>query len=123
MRYILSASLIILAFIQFSTPFCFTCSCIILSSSQFIMCFGKTKTLKTLRNKCNNDTDIELGFNIDDRCDYIDPEQLKDTKFDKTSLNVIQLNCRGIKSTRKPYGFMQSSFWVIMVVHVMVSGD
>ena len=61
------------------------------------MCFGKTKTLKTLRNKCNNDTDIELGFNIDDRCDYIDPEQLKDTKFDKTSLNVIQLNCRGIK--------------------------
>ena len=26
-------------------------------------------------------------------------------------------------STRKPYGFMQSSFWVIMVVHVMVSGD
>ena len=25
--------------------------------------------------------------------------------------------------TRKPYGFMQSSFWVIMVVHVMVSGD
>ena len=62
------------------------------------MCFGKTKTLKTLRNKCNNYTDIELGFNIDDRCDYIDPEQRKDMKFDKTSLNVIQLNCRGIKS-------------------------
>ena len=28
-----------------------------------------------------------------------------------------------IKKTRKPYGFMQSSFWVIMVVHVMVSVD
>ena len=26
-------------------------------------------------------------------------------------------------STRKPYGFMQSSFWVIMMVHVMVCGD
>ena len=25
--------------------------------------------------------------------------------------------------TRKPYGFMQSSFWVIMMVHVMVCGD
>ena len=25
--------------------------------------------------------------------------------------------------TRKPYGFMQSSFWVIMMVHVMVFGD
>ena len=24
---------------------------------------------------------------------------------------------------RKPYGFMQSSFWVIMMVHVMVCGD
>ena len=27
------------------------------------------------------------------------------------------------KVTRKPYGFMQSSFWVIMMVHVMVCGD
>ena len=27
------------------------------------------------------------------------------------------------KPTRKPYGFMQSSFWVIMMVHVMVCGD
>ena len=26
-------------------------------------------------------------------------------------------------TTRKPYGFMQSSFWVIMMVHVMVCGD
>ena len=25
--------------------------------------------------------------------------------------------------TRKPYGFMQSFFWVIMMVHVMVCGD
>ena len=25
--------------------------------------------------------------------------------------------------TRKPYGFMQNSFWVIMMVHVMVCGD
>ena len=28
-----------------------------------------------------------------------------------------------IQTTRKPYGFMQSSFWVIMMVHVMVCGD
>ena len=28
-----------------------------------------------------------------------------------------------IDRTRKPYGFIQSSFWVIMMVHVMVCGD
>ena len=31
--------------------------------------------------------------------------------------------CTCIFKTRKPYGFMQSSFWVIMMVHVMVCGD
>ena len=30
---------------------------------------------------------------------------------------------KAIFVTRKPYGFMQSSFWVIMMVHVMVCGD
>ena len=32
-------------------------------------------------------------------------------------------SCLNLRITRKPYGFMQSSFWVIMMVHVMVCGD
>ena len=59
---------------------------------------GKTKTLKLLRDKCNSTTEPELGFNLDDRCDYIDHEQLLDMKPIKSGLNVLQLNCRGIKS-------------------------
>ena len=38
------------------------------------------------------------------------------TTFTKETFPNYQL-------TRKPYGFMQSSFWVIMMVHVMVCGD
>ena len=56
------------------------------------------------------------------------PEILnKDTHISKidTYLKADQPKSKDIvpKPTRKPYGFMQSSFWVIMVVHVMVSGD
>ena len=40
--------------------------------------------------------------------------------FTKLSLAVCTPNQM---ATRKPYGFMQSSFWVIMMVHVMVCGD
>ena len=39
----------------------------------------------------------------------------------KNTVNLVRNEKK--KVTRKPYGFMQSSFWVIMVVHVMVSGD
>ena len=41
-------------------------------------------------------------------------------KFLRNRLRYPEL---AIFPTRKPYGFMQSSFWVIMMVHVMVCGD
>ena len=40
----------------------------------------------------------EQGFNLDDRCDYIDHDQLLEMKPSKSSLIILQLNCRGIKS-------------------------
>ena len=30
------------------------------------MCFGKTKTLKSLREQCTNSNESDLGFNLDD---------------------------------------------------------
>ena len=62
------------------------------------MCFGKTKTLKTLRNHCHYDSSQDLGFNITDNCDYLEPEQLFTKGRNNSNLNVIQINCRGIKS-------------------------
>ena len=62
------------------------------------MCFGKTKTLKSLREQCISSNEPELGFNIEDRCDYIDHDQILEMKPNKSSLNILQLNCRGIKS-------------------------
>ena len=35
---------------------------------------------------------------IDNRCDYIDHDQIQEMKPCKSSLIVLQLNCRGIKS-------------------------
>ena len=66
------------------------------------MCFGKTKTVKSLREKCTSSNELELGFNLDinldDRCDYIDHDQLQELKHNNTSLYILQINCRGIKS-------------------------
>ena len=61
------------------------------------MCFGKTKTLKSLREKCTSSNESKLGFNLDDRCDYIDHDQLQEIKPCKSSLIILQLNCRGNK--------------------------
>ena len=44
------------------------------------MCFEKTKTVKSRREKCNSNKAHELGFNLDDRCDHIDHEQITDMK-------------------------------------------
>ena len=62
------------------------------------MCFGKTKTLKTLRNRCHYNSSQDLGFNVTDNCDYLEPEQLFTKGRNNSNLNVIQINCRGIKS-------------------------
>ena len=62
------------------------------------MCFGKTKTLKTLRNRCHHNNTPDLGFDINDSCEYIEPEQLSTKGCNKNNLNIIQINCRGIKS-------------------------
>ena len=69
-----------------------------LALGSHIMCFGKTKTLKTLRNRCQYDSSQDLGFNITDDCDYLEPEQLSTMGCNNNNLNVIQINCRGIKS-------------------------
>ena len=62
------------------------------------MCFGITKTLKTLRNRCHYNSSQDLWFNITDNCDYLEPEQLFAKGRNNSNLNVIQINCRGIKS-------------------------
>ena len=62
------------------------------------MCFGKTKTLKTLRNRCRNDISQDLGFNMIDNCDYLEIAQMSTKGCKKDNLNIIQINCRGIKS-------------------------
>ena len=98
MRCILLISLLILALTQLLISHCLQYSCTISSSSLISMCFGKTKTLKTLRNCCHNDNTQELGFNIDDSCDYIEPEQLSTKESNRASLKVIEINCRGMKS-------------------------
>ena len=68
------------------------------SSSPTTMCFGKTKTLKTLRNRCRNDISQDLGFNMIDNCDYLEIAQMSTKGRNKDNLNIIQINCRGIKS-------------------------
>ena len=98
MRYTLLASLLPFLLIQLlESPTCIY-SCTSLSSSELNMCFGKTKTLKSLREQCTSSNESDLGFNLDDRCDYIDHDQLKEMKPCKSSLFVLQLNCRGTKS-------------------------
>ena len=60
--------------------------------------FWKDQNLKSLREKCISNNESELGFNLDDRCDYIDHDQLQEIKPCKSSLIILQLNCRGTKS-------------------------
>ena len=98
MRCILLISLLILALTQSLISHWLQYSCTISSSSLVSMCFGKTKTLKMLRNHCQNDNTQDLGFNIVDSCDYIEPEQLSTKESNRANLKAIQINCRGIKS-------------------------
>ena len=98
MRYTLLASLLLLLFIHSNvSPYCIY-PCTLLTSSNLNMCFGKTKTLKSLREKCASGIEPELGFNLDDRCDYIDHDQLLERRPSNSSLTIQQLNCQGIKS-------------------------
>ena len=60
--------------------------------------FGKTKTLQSRREQCTSSNESDLGFNLDDKCDYIDHNQLQEMKPCTSSLFILQLNCRGIKS-------------------------
>ena len=101
MRYTVSVSLLTVLtvfFIQSLNSPCCVHYCTPLSPINLNTCSGKTKTLKSLREKCNSTTEPELSFNLDDRCDYIDHEQLLDMKPNKSGLSILQLNCRGIKS-------------------------
>ena len=89
MRYTFLASLLFLVLIQLlESPICIY-SYTSLSSPKPNMCFGKTKTLKSLREKCTSSNESELGFNLDNRCDYIDHDQLQEMKPCKSSLHHI----------------------------------
>ena len=98
MRYILLASLLSLLLIHSLNLLYCKYSCTSLSAPKLNMCFGKTLTLKSLREKCTSSSEPELFFNLDDRCDYIDHEQLLEMNPSNSSLIIQQLNCRGIKS-------------------------
>ena len=62
---------------------------------------------------------VTLLLYLDDICIFTETE---DQMLDRIELVFSRLKEFNLK-TRKPYGFMQSSFWVIMMVHVMVCGD
>ena len=98
MRCMPHISLLLLALTKTLVSPCLQYPCTKSSSSSIIMCFGKTKTLKTLRNHCHYDSSQDLGFNITDNCGYLEPEQLSTKGRNNNNLNVIQINCRGIKS-------------------------
>ena len=66
-----------------------------------IMCFCKTKTVKSLRaNNCivNDINNIELGYNTIDNCEYIDYDSVGNIKTSQKDLCVVQINTRRIKS-------------------------
>ena len=63
--------------------------------------------------------EIILSLEALQRIYYMEAENLKLARERQTK----QKPYHPIKLTRKPYGIMQGSFWVIMMVHVMVCGD
>ena len=62
------------------------------------MCFGKTKTVKSQKEKNILARQNELGFNIEDNCDYIDHDHFETMKPKSSGLRIVQINCRGTKS-------------------------
>ena len=62
------------------------------------------------------ETDLKIAFS------KVSKEELEELE---TILKQVEAKHPDVKKNlpRKPYGFMQSSFWVIMMVHVMVCGD
>ena len=61
------------------------------------MCFGKTKTLKSLKLAQTHNKDTELGYNIDDNCEYLEYEKLVNLRHTRNDLRILQINVRGIK--------------------------
>ena len=54
-----------------------------------LMCFASTKTLRSLR-ECRRKHLEDLGFNLDDTCDYLE--------YNSAIMRVIEYNIRGVKS-------------------------
>ena len=94
--------------------------------------------------KCNNSylSDPEFIQEVNTTLDYVnfryaDLNPVNKWEIIKKDVRETMIECLRKKAairkkniqlwnkllTRKPYGFMQSSFWVIMMVHVMVCGD
>ena len=68
MRCILFISLLTVLFIHSFNLLCCVSFCTSSLSTNLKMCFGKTKMIKSLREKCNSTREHELGFNLDDKC-------------------------------------------------------
>ena len=63
-----------------------------------LMCFAKTKTLKSLRSlKENQNLSSDLGFNWEDNCDYLPYDAIETFQHNNNYLNIVQLNIRGLK--------------------------
>ena len=84
----------------------------------------RNPNLQNLKEELNNKLDF-----ISNTCKSFDKLSNSDkyqVLLELTGL-CTEMNQRirtyNVNQTRKPYGFMQSSFWVIMMVHVMVCGD
>ena len=102
MRYRLLSSILEL-FIQSSTVFCCVLFCTTLLYYNLEMCFGKMKTLKLLREKVASSPGQELGFNLDNKCDYLDHDQISNQRQNNNNncLSILQINCRGTKSKQE----------------------
>ena len=62
------------------------------------MCFGKNKSVKSLKSIKNTMNNVELGYNIMDTCEYIDYECIGELETSQNDLHVVQINTRGMKS-------------------------
>ena len=82
----------------------------------------ETKNKKRRRSTGNNNPVNKRHNSVPDPLTSTEENlnKMTDTPVEMSSTTNTMLNEIKI---RKPYGFMQSSFWVIMMVHVMVCGD
>ena len=84
-------------------------------------------TFKSINSDLNETSRVALSEELDDTVKWEEdsskrPPMEEEEEIIEDTLVTDNTNIENLV-TRKPYGFMQSSFWVIMMVHVMVCGD